>query len=323
MALVINKLSKRFGNTWALRDVSFEVSDGSVIGIFGASGSGKSTLLNAIAGTVKPTGGSIVAGGRDITQVKRKERGVSLHIGHGDVRLKDLFSGLFNRTAGGESQLSRFAKTSAAAGKIWLLDAPFSEMDPSQREQCFADIRKAACDGGRIVFFASSDFQQILDLTDEVAVLDRGEIVQTGTPQEIYDSPESVKLARTTGENNLIQARRLSSSDEQVPEFYTIDGGHRIFAQPVEKGRLGAINQNVTLAIRPEQISMSMGASFPEDNLLKGVVTAIKFRGATSLIEFDAGGLKLTTRVFKVVGLEIGAECMLGLPPHRIIILRD
>ncbi len=323
MPLIIDRLSKRFGNTWALRDVSFEVGDGSVIGIFGPSGSGKSTLLNTIAGTIKATGGSIVADGRDLTRLKQKDRGVSLHIGHGDGRLKDLFSGLFNKAAGGESQLARFAKTSEAAGKIWLLDAPFSEMDPTQRERSFAEIRKAAKDGSRVVLFASSDFQQILDLTDEVAVIDRGEIVQTGTPQVIYDSPESVKLARATGENNLIEARRLSSSDDQIPEFYTIDGGHRVFAQPVEKGRLGPINQNVTLAIRPEQISMSMGASFPEDNLLKGVVTGIKFRGATSLIEFDAGGLKLTTRVFKVVGLEVGDECMLGLPPHRIIILRD
>ena len=109
----------------------------------------------------------------------------------------------------------------------------------------------------------------------------------------------------------------------EAPEFYTIDGAHRIFAQPVEKGRLGAINQNVTLAIRPEQIAMSMGASFPEDNLLKGVVTAIRFRGSSTLIEFDAGGLTLETRVFKVVGLKIGDECMLGLPPHRIIVLRS
>ncbi|MGE3465715.1 MAG: TOBE domain-containing protein, partial [Pyrinomonadaceae bacterium] len=60
-----------------------------------------------------------------------------------------------------------------------------------------------------------------------------------------------------------------------------------------------------------------------EDNLLKGTVTAIKFRGSTSLIEFDVGGLKLNTRVFKVVGLNIGDECMLGLPPHRILILKD
>jgi hypothetical protein len=68
---------------------------------------------------------------------------------------------------------------------------------------------------------------------------------------------------------------------------------------------------------------MSMGASFPEDNLLRAVVTGIHFRGATSLVEFDASGLTLQARVFKVVGLNVGDECMLGMPPHRIIILKD
>ena len=323
MTLEILKISKRFGNTWALRDVSFEVEDGSVIGIFGASGSGKSTLLNVIAGAVKPSGGSIIANGVDLAKIKAKERGVSLHVGHGDGGVKGIFDSLFQKSAGGETQLSRFERASKATGKIWLLDEPFSEMDAAQREHAFKEIQKAAKDGGRIIFFASSDFLQIIELTDEVAVIDRGEIVQTGTPQQIYEEPESVKIARATGENNLIPARRLSSSDDQIPEFYSIDGAHRIFAQPIEKGRLGAINQNVTLAIRPEHVSMSIGASSPEDNLLRGVVTAIKFRGSTTLIEFDVGGLRLETRTFKVAGLNIGDECMLGLPPHRIIILRD
>jgi len=68
---------------------------------------------------------------------------------------------------------------------------------------------------------------------------------------------------------------------------------------------------------------MSMGASFPEDNLLRGVVTGIQFRGTTSIVDFDAAGLKLQTRIFKAVGIEIGQEFMLGLPPHRIIVLKD
>ena len=139
----------------------------------------------------------------------------------------------------------------------------------------------------------------------------------------IYEIPETVDAAKLSGDNNLFEARRLSSSDADLPEFQTIVGNHRIFAHRADKSRLAAINKNVTLAIRPEQIVMSMGASFPEDNLLRAVVTAVKFRGATSLIEFDAAGLKLETRVFKVVGLNIGDECMLGLPPHRILIFKD
>ena len=323
MPLVIDKLSKRFGNTWALRDLSFEVEDGSIIGIFGPSGSGKTALLKTIAGVVKPNGGSITVDGQDITKTKSKERGIIFHSGHRDADFKQIFSGFSSGRSNGEDQLARFQAVISKTGKILLLDEPFSEMDPGMRDSCYAKIRKSAKARDRIIIFASSDFDQIISLTDEVAFLAGGVIIQTGTPQQIYDEPVSVAAARLTGDSNLIEARRVSSTDAELPEFHTIEGGHRIFAQNISKGRLGAINQNITLAIRPEQVSMSMGASFPEDNLLRAKVTNIHFRGPTSIIEFDATGLKIETRVFKVVGLKIGDEFMLGLPPHRILILKD
>ncbi len=323
MPLRVDKLSKRYGNKWALRDVSFEVDDGSVIGLFGPSGSGKSSLLKCIAGSVKPASGSIELDGRDITAVKRKERGVVLHSGTERNGLRTLFAAYLAHGSAGEEALARFEASAEANERVWLLDAPFSEMDAAQRSECFDMIRRSAKARGRIVIFASSSFSQIVELSDEVAVVDRGEIIQTGTPQDIYDGPLTEKVARATGDINLIKARRLTSSDADLPEFFTLDGGHRIFAQRTEKARLGAIHQDATLAIRPEQVTLSLGSSFPEDNLLRAVVTDIKFRGPTSVIEFDAGGLRLMTRAFRVVGLKKDDECMLGLPPHRISILTD
>jgi ABC-type Fe3+/spermidine/putrescine transport system ATPase subunit len=150
-----------------------------------------------------------------------------------------------------------------------------------------------------------------------------GEIKQKGAPQDIYEKPESRVVASITGRNNLFAARRLTSSKAEIPEFHTIDGGHRLFAQRIERGALGALNQNITLAIRPEQISLSFGASFPEDNLLKATVKRVRFLGPTTLIELDAGGLKLEALVLRLVGLNVGDECMVGLPPDRIQIFRD
>ncbi len=323
MPLIIDKISKCFGNKWALRDLSFAVEDGSVIGIFGPSGSGKSALLKTIVGAVKPNGGTVSLNGQDITKIKARERGILLHSGHQEAGFRQLFGTFMGNSPNGEMQFDRCENVLKKSAKVILLDEPFCDMDTAQREICFAAIRKAAKARDRIVIFASSDFDQITSLTDEVAFLSGGSIIQSGTPQEIYDEPVSVAAAQMTGDNNLIVARRVSSTDAALPEFHTINGGHRIFAQSTTKGRLGTINQNITLAIRPEQVSMSMGASFPEDNLLKGKVTNIHFRGPTSIIEFDAAGLKLETRAFKVVGLQIGDECMLGLPPHRIVILKD
>ena len=266
MPLSVDKLSKRYGNLWALRDVSFEVEGGSVIGIFGASGSGKTSLLQAIAGIIKPNGGTITLNSQDITKTKAKERGITYHSGQDEAGLKSLFGAFSHKESSGERQFDRFESAIAGIGKVLLLDEPFSHMDPSLRDACFAAVRKATKRRDRIFIFASSDFDQILGLTDEVAFLSNGDIMQNGTPQDIYENPTSIGAARLTGDNNLFTARRVSSTDAELPEFLTIEGGHRIFAQNVEKHRLGTINQNVTLAIRPEQVSMSMGTSRPEEN---------------------------------------------------------
>jgi ABC-type Fe3+/spermidine/putrescine transport system ATPase subunit len=321
MVLRIDKVSKRYGSVWALRDVSFDIGTGKIVGIFGGSGSGKSTVLKAIAGTITTDGGNVYLNSRDISNNKPQDRGINTLSGN-DV---EHHHGLFRRTspdgASGDQQIGSFRKMIADHGSLLMFDEPFSQMDRVMRENCFGELRRVLGDLQNPVLFASRDFEQIACVCDEVVFLSRGEIVQTGTPQDIYDEPETVEAATLTGETNLIDARRLTSSDAQLPEYYTIKGGHRIFGQPLEKRRLMPIDQDITLAIRPEQISMSLGASFPEDNLVKGVLTAIKFLGSTSLIEFDASGLKLTTRVFQVVGLNIGDECMLGLPPHWMRIL--
>lgn len=322
MPLLATNISKRFGNNWALRDVSFETAEGRILGIFGPTASGKTTLLETLAGQFKPSGGTISVDGSDVTRIPAKHRGITYHNGSGQ---RSAFSGFGGRAkvSSGEAQLGAFEHAMAEAGPTVLLDDPFRKMDREMRRSCFDNIRDAVHKGNRTMIFASSDFDQISQLANDAVVLVKGEIVQVGTPQDIYEKPETVDVARLSGENNIFPARRISSTNADLPEFHSIEGGHRIFAQPVAKSKLGSINQNVMLAIRPEQVAMSLGASFPEDNLIKAVVSAIEFLGPTSLISFDAGGLKVKARVFRVVGLEIGVECMIGLPPHRIQVLKD
>lgn len=317
MPLEISQLSRRDGNKWLFRDIDLQVAEGSVLGVFGPSGSGKTSLLRAIAGHDKASSGARTLNGTEIPASSGQIRLVS-----GDATPSTLRSLLAGRPrhSSGERRAQAFDASIKDAGSVIVLDEPFGFLDRSSRSRCLDAIRQAAA-AGRAVIFASSDFEQIAAVADTVAVILGGEIVQTGSSQDVYESPESVRVAELTGDNNLISARRLSSSDAGLPEFQTIDGGHRLFTQHVKKSRLGAINQNVTLAIRPEQVSMSMGASFPEDNLIKAIVTNITFLGSTNLIEFDAGGLTLKTRVFQIVGLATGDECMLGLPPQRIVVL--
>ena len=321
MTLKIENLSFRFGNKWILRDVNFEALAGQVFGICGTVGSGKTSLLKAIVGELNLSSGAIYVESQNVTTLGTK-RGFGLLTEEARSGFLSLVAISKQKGSRFESRLQKFEDFLKANSKIILLDDPFVGLDNITRG-IFIEKLKGWLTPDRIAVFASSSFEHIASVSSNILIIDKGYPKQSGTPKDIYEKPESTAAALLTGDANLIRARRISSSDADLPEFQTLEGGHRILAQSTPKARLGPLNKDSILAIRPEQITMSMGASFPEDNLLRAIVTNIEFHGATSLIEFDAGGLCLKTRVFQVVSLEIGTECMLGLPPDRIVVLRD
>ncbi|MEO8573640.1 MAG: ABC transporter ATP-binding protein [Pyrinomonadaceae bacterium] len=322
MSLKVVKLSKRYGDRWALSDVSIEAAAGEVFGIFGPSGSGKSTLLNTIHGVTEPDCGSVYFNDKDVSKLDAEAREFTT-VQNARRSIWQRISKTKSFSSRGERESQNVLNAIDSARNAILLDDTFCTMDPRRSEDFIASIRSVAKQRNLPVIFASGNFQQILLACDRVAVLVTGEVKQIGVPQEIYEKPESRVVADVTGRNNLFAARRLTSSKADIPEFQTIDGGHRLFGRRIERGALGALNQNVTLAIRPEQISISFGASFPEDNLLKATVMRVQFLGPTTLIELDADGLKLQVLVLRLVGLNIGEECMVGLPPDRIQIFKD
>ena len=170
---------------------------------------------------------------------------------------------------------------------------------------------------------ATNNDEEIFSLCDQVAVLADGNVVQTGTPREVYEKPNCVAAARALGRCNLIVARRITFTNDYILEFQTLVGEHQLLLDKVAKSALGAITNNVSLAIRPEHISISFGASFPEDNLLKAQIVGIEYKGATTRLHLDANGLLLEALVLRLVGLKVGDECMVGLPPDRILVLKS
>lgn len=316
MTLQVRDLSSRFGNCWALRDVSFAAEKGTVVGAFGARGSGKSTLLEAVAGKFSLNSGSVEWNGQPVAAefVKLLTRGG----GGGSLldsilrRPKDSIDGAF---------ASRINDALASDAAVLLIDEPFAGMDRPAIE-CLAD-RISTTTRGRslVVLVAATDFEHVLRICDSVVVLNDGYVEQTGTPREIYETPASRQVASLTGAVNIIEARRLTSIKASLHEFQTIQGDHRLFAVNESVRPPGALNQNIFLAIRPEHISISFGASFPEDNLLRAVLTGSRFMGPKTVVSLEAGGIGLEAFVPRLVGLNVGDECMVGLPPDRIAIL--
>lgn len=324
MSLIINNLSKRYNENWIIKDVSLTIYKGEILGIFGSVGEGKSSLIRVIAGIEDSNGGSITFDSIELTGKTCQERDFHFPTITNDAFWKSVFNThKSSEIADGEGQVLALEDALQRAKNVLLLDNQFCFMDRQTRETVCEKLRQTVKEKNLAVLFATNSYTEVFSICDRVAVLHKGEICQTGTPREVYENPASVLVANITGRNNLIAARPFTLNHTGMPEFQTLKGAHRLFTDKNEKDSLELVDQNVTLAIRPEHVSISFGASFPEDNLLKAKITNIIFQGANTLIKLDANGLELEALVLRLVGLNIGDECIVGLPPDRILILKD
>jgi ABC-type Fe3+/spermidine/putrescine transport system ATPase subunit len=320
MTLKVSNLSKKFPGKWILRDVEFEAPRGEVTGIFAPNGGGKTVLMRILAGAERSNGGAIFCDEKDVTKLSFEKRGFVFP----GAKQKGFFGGVqTNVFSNAGEQISALEKAIENAKDVLLLDDIFCFLDRKMRDDLFEKLRLAAKEKNLAVVFATNNFEDVFAVCNSVGVLLGGEIRQFGTPREVYEHPINAGVAEATGRNNLILARRLTSTKTEIPEFQTLAGEHRLFTDQTEKNALGSLTQNVNLAIRPEYISISFGASFPEDNLLKATIADIRFQGSTTLIKLDANGLILEALVLRLVGLNVGEECMVGLPPDRISVLKD
>jgi iron(III) transport system ATP-binding protein len=241
----------------------------------------------------------------------------------GLVKLEGFEGRNVNELSGGQQQRVAIARAIAIEAQLLLFDEPLSNLDIELREETRSELRELVKKLELTALYVTHDQNEAFALCDRIAIMENGQILQTGTPRELYEQPKSVAVAKFLGKNNLIKAERLSSSKITVPEFQTLAGEHRLFVDKPEKEQLGATNQIVTLAIRPENVVLPFGAAFPEDNLFKAKVAAIQYFGATTRIVLEANGLQIETLVLRLVGLNVGDDCMVSLPPNRISVLKD
>jgi len=316
MTLKVEKVSKRYSNKWILRDLTFEVSCGEIFGLIGHASSGKSTVLRIIAGLEKDFTGKISFGSSPVGKVQMLPL---------PSKKNSFFQTLFKKEhlfSESEKRKSELEEAINRAENLLLLDNPFAPFDGEMRQEALEKLKQITKTKGLAVVFVTNNQEEIFKACDRIGILSRGEIVQEGSPKEIYENPNSLASASLLGRCNLIKARRITFSKEEVPVFQTLEGNHRLRTDKVERKYLGSILQDITLAVRPEHIYICSGASFPEDNLIRARVTNIEFHGSTTRVKFDADGLLLEALVLRLVGLDIGDECVIGLPPDKIKIIR-
>jgi len=324
MPLRIDNVSKRFGTKWVLRDVDLEADRGFVIGVFGPKGCGKTTVLRIIAGLESSNSGSIEMDGVAISELRSK----------GGVEFIPTIpvSGFWHKALGNRTgdtvditarQADLLKNALTRDVELLLLDDVFCFFDGRSKREMIADLRREIRSRNKIALIAMNSFEDIFAACDTVAIVANGTVAQAGDPIQVYEGPANRAVAEIFGLNNLFAARRLTSSKAELPEFQTRNGDHRLFARKTDRSALGSLNQDVTLAIRPEHISISFGASFPEDNLLKATITEVQCHGPTTIVHLDSDGLKLQALVLRLVGLKIGDECQNLGPPDRLTVLRS
>src|SRR6188474_83244 len=340
--LSLQSISKAYGETRAVADVSLDVEQGEFFGLLGPSGCGKTTTLRMIAGLERPDTGSIIFQNQDITNLPPERRGFGMvfqnyalfpHLNVFEnvafglrarhktkeemrervdsalelVQLPGYDKRRVDELSGGQQQRVAIARAIAIEPALLLFDEPLSNLDVSLREETRSELRELVNRLRLTAVYVTHDQEEAYALCDRISVMVGGKIMRTGKPRELYEQPSEISVASFLGRNNLIKAMRLSSSKTNDGEFKTLEGGHTLH-MPVKHDDLAPLNKPVYLAIRPEHVELSMNNNGAE-NSLRGNIREIVFAGATSTVRVDANGLLLEALVLRTDALELNQPC--------------
>jgi sulfate transport system ATP-binding protein len=300
-------VSKSFKKTQVLDDVSFDVSEGESLVLLGASGSGKTTILRIIAGLEEPDAGRVHLHGKDVTELPARERGVGVifqdyalfprmtverNIAYGLkirgrakkeitetverllalVGLEEHRRKMPSQLSGGQQQRVAIARTLAYEPQVLLFAEPFGALDAQTRVRLRREIRALLKKINVPSVFITHDQEEALELGDRIAVLNTGRIEQVGTPDEVYNKPETEYVATFLGAANLLLG---------VVHNDSVEIGTTSLPASEETARFRE-GQSVKLVFRPEDATLSESGQLPAGcrRLTNGVIEEIHFVGS-------------------------------------------
>ncbi|TRO46066.1 ABC transporter ATP-binding protein [Candidatus Bathyarchaeota archaeon] len=303
---VVN-LTKKFGNITALENINLQIHDKEYFSLLGPSGCGKTTLLRLIAGLIEPTSGEIYIENRRVDEVPPEDREIGFvfqtfalfphmtvweNVLYGPkvknfnlrraeaigsevlemVKLRERLDAYPGELSGGMMQRTAVARALAAGAKTLLLDEPLGQLDAKVRSELRYEIRKMAKDLGLTAIHVTHDQSEAMSISDRIAVLKKGQVVQVGSPQELYMNPKNLFVAHFIGESNFLEGFITKSGDEDLE--IELGGGFKVHVICKDP----SMNRKVILAIRPEVFAIDRGTS-QKDNSLSGKVEKITFEG--------------------------------------------
>lgn len=326
----IDSLSKRFaGGNLAMDHVSLAIDAGELFFLLGPSGCGKTTLLRSIAGFCQPDEGSIFIGTRNISALAphRRETGmvfqsyalwphmtVRQNVAFGldmrklpshekqqrtenaleMVRMLDRADAKPNALSGGQQQRVALARALVIEPKCLLLDEPLSNLDAKLRLDMRQEIRNISKRAGITTIYVTHDQKEALSVADRMAVMDRGKVLQVGTPSEIYRQPTSLFVAGFIGETNILKATIVTQDNRQT----TLDTEMGIIQSVGIKDKHTPPGTSVMVSIRPEAIRLGDSAA-AGPNRIRGKCRRTTYLGelAQHEIEIRTG---LTVKAYEI-----------------------
>jgi len=356
-AVSVRGLSKTFGEgeyaVTALDAVELDILENEFFTLLGPSGCGKTTLLRLIAGFELPTHGVIALEGADITALPPHRRPINTvfqnyalfphmtvaeNIGFGLkmlgkpaseirqttermlalVQLEAMAGRRTDQLSGGQQQRVALARALAPAPKVLLLDEPLAALDLKLRKSMQIELKSLQAETGITFVFVTHDQEEALTMSDRIAVMKSGKILQIGSPRDIYDRPTHRFVADFIGDINILDGT-IESLDNGIASVRLKDGT----AVPAQAGTVAAASSGaVSIAIRPENVRLAQAGETPT---LSGTVENVVYFGAATNLHLRlATGEQMVIRKPGAVeegryrpGATIGAV----LPPELIRVL--
>lgn len=300
--LRVENLRKEYGSIVAVDDISFEIEDEEFVTIVGPSGSGKTTAIRMIAGLETPTNGTIEFGGKDMTKTLPQERDIAMlfqdvalyphmsvreNIGYGlkiagiskeernkkieevaeMLQITDQLEKKPGDLSGGQQQRVALGRSMARDPSVFLFDEPMSDLDAKLKRELRPIVeevtRKIACP----TVYVTHDQEEAMSMSDRIIVMDSGEIAQMGTPEEVYNDPQSRFVGQFIGQPEMqFFEGEIAESETGI----SVSVNNRPWDVPETDGLEDYIGQSVVVGIRPQDLRVTNGQSDPDNVGLVG-----------------------------------------------------